>query len=72
MLMVELLTGDVPYPDVTAIDAAMSNAIGDRPPDVEICLINEPRIKAIIERCWCANPIDRFTAEEILEVIHSF
>ncbi|CAI6010379.1 unnamed protein product [Closterium sp. NIES-65] len=65
--MWEMLTGKLPYPDLTPLQAAVSVVQrGLRPP---IPKGTHPRLADLFERCWATNPADRPEFSEIIRVI---
>ncbi|CAI5478459.1 unnamed protein product [Closterium sp. Yama58-4] len=65
--MWEMLTGKLPYPDLTPLQAAVSVVQrGLRPP---IPKGTHPRLADLFERCWATNPSDRPEFSEIIRVI---
>ncbi|CAI5466113.1 unnamed protein product [Closterium sp. Yama58-4] len=65
--MWEMLTGKLPYPDLTPLQAAVSVVQrGLRPP---IPKGTHPRLADLFERCWATNPVDRPEFSEIIRVI---
>jgi serine/threonine protein kinase len=56
MVFYEVLTGNLPFHDVSAAEAKQKAKLRDRPVLPEHC---SPRLKLLIEQCWSHEPRDR-------------
>lgn len=56
MVCYEILTGNIPFHDVSSAEAKQKAKLGDRPVLPENC---PPRLKLLIEQCWSQEPRDR-------------
>eukprot|EP00475_Leptophrys_vorax_P030470 TRINITY_DN45696_c0_g1_i1.p1 TRINITY_DN45696_c0_g1~~TRINITY_DN45696_c0_g1_i1.p1 ORF type:complete len:223 (-),score=14.16 TRINITY_DN45696_c0_g1_i1:181-765(-) len=63
----EMLTGKLPYPDLTPLQAAVSVVQrGLRPP---IPKGTHPRLAELLQRSWATNPSERPEFSEIIQII---
>lgn len=67
ILMWEILTREVPFKNMSQIEAAGSVAIeGNRPPFPEGI---PPYVRFMIEKCWSASPEERMSTEEVVKTL---
>lgn len=67
VLMWEILTREVPFKNMSQIEAAGSVAVeGKRPPFPEGI---PPYVRFMIEKCWSASPEDRMSTEDVIKTL---